>query len=171
MPRVRRRAQGRWPARIQVCAVFGRRNAVSKRTVSPDMEEAFDRAGFDKNQRIHALRYTAATRLLETGFPYHSIQELTGHRMAEMAKKCTERKHQAPVVAQTFDRLDAMTSAQDNEAEAGGDAFETSQPGASANPNSRTMVPSPSKPRAVRLGSDPTDRPSRSIPRRLPRAQ
>lgn len=72
-----------------------------KRTVSADLEEACKAAGFEEGQRLHALRYTAATRLFEAGFPYSTVQELTGHRMAEMAKRYVEQKRAAPLLIST----------------------------------------------------------------------
>lgn len=75
-----------------------------KRTMSGDIEQACKSAGFTHAQRLHALRYTAAMRLVEMSVPYSTVQELTGHWMAEMAKSYTERKRAAPRKAAVFRR-------------------------------------------------------------------
>lgn len=103
-----RKEAGLPASKFALCSEKGTK--LHKRTVSLDMEAAFEAAGFDENQRIHALRYTAATRLLEAGFSYEDIQKLTGHRMAEMARHYTRKARQAPVVAATFDEMDALTA-------------------------------------------------------------
>jgi site-specific recombinase XerD len=82
-----------------------------KRTVSEDIEEACKAAELPDDQRLHALRYTAATRLFEAGVSYYTVQELTGHRMAEMAKKYVEKKRAAPLKAQVFNAADAAQAA------------------------------------------------------------
>ncbi len=66
---------------------------IHKRTLSGFMEAAFEAAGFEEGQRLHALRYTAAVRLFERNMSYDDIAEATGHRMASMAEKyCAKRR-------------------------------------------------------------------------------
>ncbi len=59
---------------------------IHKRTISREYEEAAKRANFGEHERLHALRYTAATRLFELGLHYDDIAEVTGHAMAAMAR-------------------------------------------------------------------------------------
>ena len=70
-----RQAAGLPPSRFALCSERG--GKLHKRTVAKDLSEACDAAGFDPGQRLHALRYTAATRLLEAGCSYYAVQELT----------------------------------------------------------------------------------------------
>lgn len=87
-----------------VCAENGAR--LHKRTISEDMREAFERAGFEEGQRTHALRYTACVRMLESGYSYDDIAELTGHSMASMAKKYTQKRRAAQVRVRIFNSID-----------------------------------------------------------------
>jgi site-specific recombinase XerD len=66
---------------------------ITKRRISADFEAAAKRAAFSPHERLHALRYTAATRLCELGLHYEDIAEVTGHAMASMARHyCRRRK-------------------------------------------------------------------------------
>jgi integrase len=79
---------------------------IHKRTLSGFMKAAFEAAGFDRGQRIHALRYTAAVRLFERNFSFGDIAEQTGHRMAIMAQKYCEKRrgaHRRELVFEGFD--------------------------------------------------------------------
>lgn len=87
---------------------LGGRNGkpLNRRTLTADMETAYTRAGFPPEKRTHALRYTAATRLLEAGFGIEDIQEVTGHAMAAMAWKYCRKKRAASRTAAVFNRFD-----------------------------------------------------------------
>jgi integrase len=66
-----------------------------KRTISREFEAAAMAAKFTKHERLHALRYTAATRLFELGLHYDDIAEVTGHAMAAMARHYCKRRRGA----------------------------------------------------------------------------
>lgn len=73
------------------------------------MELAFTAAGFEKSQRTHALRYTAAIRLFELGtFTYDDIAEVTGHAMADMAQKYCRKKRNAQARIGTINGFDSV---------------------------------------------------------------
>jgi integrase len=88
-----------------------------KRTISGDLEEAYKAAGFPDAKRTHALRYTAATRLFEAGYNYSDIAEVTGHLMAEMARKYCQKKRRSEGVREQFDPFDTHGRPQDTGAE------------------------------------------------------
>jgi hypothetical protein len=68
---------------------------IHKRTISAEFEAAAKAARFTKHERVHALRYTAATRLCELGLHYDDIAEVTGHAMAAMARHYCKRRKDA----------------------------------------------------------------------------
>jgi integrase len=68
---------------------------IHKRTISADFAEAAKQAAFSPQERLHALRYTAATRLCELGLHYEDIAEVTGHAMASMARHYCRRRARA----------------------------------------------------------------------------
>ena len=70
------------------------------------MAAAFEAAGFEAGQRVHALRYTAAVRLFERNLSYDDIAEATGHRMASMAQKYCEKRRGARHRQLIFDSFD-----------------------------------------------------------------
>jgi integrase len=70
-------------------------NPVHKRTISRDFEDAAKKAKFTAHERLHALRYTAATRLCELGMHFDDIAEVTGHAMASMARHYCKRRTNA----------------------------------------------------------------------------
>lgn len=95
---------GRW-------ALGGQKDApLHKRTLSKSMEEAFTVAGFDPETRTHALRYTAAIRLLESGHDYEEIAEHCGHSMAAMAKKYCAKRRRGAQRALVMDDFDARNA-------------------------------------------------------------
>ena len=102
--RARLAAGGVVPAGPAVCNPNG--SAMHKRTLSKKMAEAYDRAGFPGAQRTHALRYTAAIRLLENGHSYDDIAEHIGHRMVEMAKKYCEKRRNAEARGRAIDTFE-----------------------------------------------------------------
>jgi integrase len=69
---------------------------IHKRTISTDFEAAAKLAGFTMHERLHALRYTAATRLFELGLHYDDIARVTGHAMAAMARHYCKLRKDAP---------------------------------------------------------------------------
>ncbi len=80
---------------------------LNRRTVTADMETAFTAAGFGKDQRSHALRYTAAIRLFGVGtFTYDDIAEVTGHAMATMVQKYCAKKRSAAARVGYIDGFD-----------------------------------------------------------------
>jgi len=81
-----------------------------KRTLSKAMEEAFAVAGFDIGTRTHALRYSSAIRLLESGRDYDEIAEHCGHSMAAMAKKYCAKRRRGARRAAVMDDFDACNA-------------------------------------------------------------
>lgn len=69
---------------------------VHKRTISAEFEAAATRAELAATERIHSLRYTAATRLFELGYDFDEIAEVTGHSNAAMAKQYCKKRDDAP---------------------------------------------------------------------------
>lgn len=84
---------------------------LGERSISAEIEEVFKRAGQPDELRSHALRYTAAVRMVERGYTYGEIAKVCGHQMAAMTKKYCDKARRAPLRARDFDRIDASTIA------------------------------------------------------------
>lgn len=83
-------------------------NKLCARTLSRELREAYVFAGFEEGQRTHALRYTAAVRLLEQGLYYPDIADIVGHRTADMARKYCAKSRQARKLGPIIDTIDGL---------------------------------------------------------------
>ena len=99
-----RRKKGWPPSKYAICSEDG--GQLHKRTLSKDISEACARAKFEPDRRLHALRYTAAVRLRETGHNLEDIADHVGHRMLSMAEKYVAKKRAAERRKQVLDQFD-----------------------------------------------------------------
>jgi integrase len=67
------------------------------------MRDAIRAAELPDECTLHGLRYTFATRGIELGLDWQTIESIVGHRTAEMAFKYTERRRRARLAIATFD--------------------------------------------------------------------
>jgi len=68
------------------------------------MRDAIRTAALPDDCTLHGLRYTAATILRELGCDLPTIQAITGHRTAEMARKYSEKRRRAKVAIARLNR-------------------------------------------------------------------
>jgi integrase len=68
------------------------------------MRDAIRAADLPDTCTLHGLRYTFATRGLELGLDWQTIESIVGHRTAEMAFKYTEKRRRSRLVIATLDR-------------------------------------------------------------------
>ena len=68
------------------------------------MRAAIRAAALPDDRTLHGLRYTAATILRELGCDLPTIQAITGHRTAEMARKYSEKRRRAKVAIARLNR-------------------------------------------------------------------
>jgi integrase len=67
------------------------------------MRDAIRAAALPDNCTLHRLRYTFATRAIELGLDWQTIESIVGHRTAEMAFKYTEKRRRARFAIATLD--------------------------------------------------------------------
>jgi integrase len=67
------------------------------------MRDAIRAAALPDNCTLHGLRYTFATRAIELGLDWQTIESIVGHRTAEMAFKYTEKRRSARLAIATLD--------------------------------------------------------------------
>lgn len=67
------------------------------------MRDAIRAAARPDNCTLHGLRYTFATRAIELGLDWQTIESIVGHRTAEMAFKYTEKRRRARLAIATLD--------------------------------------------------------------------
>ena len=67
------------------------------------MREAIRAGGLPDDCTLHGLRYTFATRALELGLDWQTVESIVGHRTAEMAFKYTEKRRRARLAIATLD--------------------------------------------------------------------
>jgi integrase len=67
------------------------------------MREAIRDADLPDDCTLHGLRYTFATRAIELGLDWQTIESCVGHRTAEMAFKYTEKRRRARLAIVTLD--------------------------------------------------------------------
>lgn len=79
-----------------------------ERTVSAEITALFVAAGMPK-RGAHALRYTAAVRLLELGFAYEDVAEHLGHSDAKMARLYCEKRREAEFRGRILNSADAAS--------------------------------------------------------------
>jgi len=68
------------------------------------MRDAMREAGLPDDCTLHGLRYTFATRAIELGLDWQTIESIVGHTTAEMAFKYTQQRRQARLMIQTLDQ-------------------------------------------------------------------
>jgi integrase len=54
---------------------------------------------------LHGLRYTFATRAIELGLDWQTIESIVGHKTAEMAFKYTQQRRQARLAIATLNQV------------------------------------------------------------------
>jgi integrase len=59
------------------------------------MRDAMTAAGLPSDCTLHGLRYTFATRAIELGLDWQTIESIVGHETAQMASKYTEKRRRA----------------------------------------------------------------------------
>jgi site-specific recombinase XerD len=77
------------------------------------MREAIRAAGLPDDCTLHGLRYTFATRGIELGLDWQTIESIVGHKTAEMAFKYTEKRRRARLAIATFDAARGTNRSQD----------------------------------------------------------
>jgi integrase len=68
------------------------------------MRDAIRAAALSDDCTLHGLRYTFATRAIELGLDWQTIESIVGHRTAEMAVKYTEKRRRARLAIVTLAR-------------------------------------------------------------------
>jgi len=68
------------------------------------MRAAIRATGLPEKCTLHGLRYTFATRAIELGLDWQTIESIVGHRTAEMAHKYTAKRRNARLAILTLDR-------------------------------------------------------------------
>jgi integrase len=68
------------------------------------MRDAIRSAELPDDCTLHGLRYTFATRAIELGLDWQTIESIVGHRTAEMAFKYTEKRRRARLAIVTIER-------------------------------------------------------------------
>jgi integrase len=67
------------------------------------MRDAIRAAALPGDCTLHGLRYTFATRAIELGLDWQTIESIVGHRTAEMAHKYTAKRRSARLAIATLD--------------------------------------------------------------------
>ena len=67
------------------------------------MRAAIRAAALPDDCTLHGLRYTFATRAIELGLDWQTIESIVGHKTAEMAVKYTEKRRRARLAIVTID--------------------------------------------------------------------
>jgi integrase len=67
------------------------------------MRDAIREASLPDDCTLHGCRYTFATRALELGLDWQTVESIVGHRTAEMAFKYTEKRRRARLAIATLD--------------------------------------------------------------------
>jgi integrase len=69
------------------------------------MRAAIRAAALPDDCTLHGLRYTFATRAIELGLDWQTIESIVGHKTAEMAFKYTEKRRRARLAIVTLDSV------------------------------------------------------------------
>jgi integrase len=69
------------------------------------MRAAMRAAGLPDNCTLHGLRYTFATRAIELGLDWQTIESIVGHETAEMAFKYTQQRRGARLAIATLNQV------------------------------------------------------------------
>jgi integrase len=67
------------------------------------MRDAIRAASLPDDCTLHGLRYTFATRAIELGLDWQTIESIVGHKTAEMAFKYTQKRRRARLAIATLD--------------------------------------------------------------------
>ena len=67
------------------------------------MRDAMRAAALPDECTLHGLRYTFATRAIELGLDWQTIESIVGHKTAEMAFKYTQQRRLARLAIVTLD--------------------------------------------------------------------
>ena len=71
----------------------------------PFMREAMRAADLPNDCTLHGLRYTFATRAIELGLDWQTIESIVGHKTAAMAFKYTQQRRQARLAIATLNQV------------------------------------------------------------------
>lgn len=74
------------------------------------MRDAMRAAGLPDDCTLHGLRYTFATRGLELGLDWQTVESIVGHRTAEMGFKYTQKRRRARLTIATLDAAQEQTA-------------------------------------------------------------
>jgi integrase len=69
------------------------------------MRDAMRDAALPDDCTLHGLRYTFATRAIELGLDWQTIESIVGHKTAEMAFKYTQQRRQARLAIATLNQV------------------------------------------------------------------
>jgi integrase len=69
------------------------------------MRDAMRAASLPDDCTLHGLRYTFATRAIELGLDWQTIESIVGHKTAEMAFKYTQQRRQARLAIATLNQV------------------------------------------------------------------
>ena len=69
------------------------------------MRAAMRAADLPDDCTLHGLRYTFATRAIELGLDWQTIESIVGHETAEMAFKYTQQRRQARFAIATLNQV------------------------------------------------------------------
>jgi integrase len=69
------------------------------------MRDAMREAVLPDECTLHGLRYTFATRAIELGLDWQTIESIVGHRRAEVAFKYTQQRRLARLAMVTLDAV------------------------------------------------------------------
>ena len=73
------------------------------------MRAAMRAAGLPDDCTLHRLRYTFATRAIELGLDWQTIESIVGHKTADMAFKYTQQRRLARLAIVTLDAANGRT--------------------------------------------------------------
>jgi integrase len=69
------------------------------------MRDAMRAAALPDDCTLHGLRYTFATRAIELGLDWQTIESIVGHKTAEMAFQYTQQRRGARLTIATLDQV------------------------------------------------------------------
>jgi integrase len=78
------------------------RNHMSQRQMTKILTDAISEAGLPADCTPHGLRVTFATRIIETGLDYQTIESIVGHTNMAMAIKYTEKRRKGRLAIATL---------------------------------------------------------------------
>jgi integrase len=69
------------------------------------MRDAMRAAALPDDCTLHGLRYTFATRAIELGLDWQTIESIAGHKTAEMGFKYTQQRRRARLAIATLNEV------------------------------------------------------------------